>query len=239
MVTLPNPNFDPANPVAGVPQNLFVANPGYPIGIIQVRCLKLLCYYVYHLKRTQRAFVAGDADLVRLTDVYRLKEVEDDDADVPLPDRLTMTEKIRRTIEALDGYLLQKSGASGVPLAYIVTVLPENQDAAFGQPTYYEDMIHQAPHTGLIYQSDNVAVWNVLRQIFHGGPGWNWIQMYQLTMDGRSAYLSMKRHNLGESFAALLRSTADQVIDEAFFYGTRNFTFEQYCELLNQAFTDI
>jgi hypothetical protein len=58
-------------------------------------------------------------------------------------------------------------------------------------------------------------------------------------MDGRGAYLSMKHHYLGESFAAWLHSTADQVIGDAFFDGTRNFTFKQYSKLLNQAFTDI
>jgi hypothetical protein len=161
-----------------------------------------------------------ELDLVHLTDVYHLKEGEDEKADVPLPERLTNIDKIRRMIEALDAYFLQKLGASGVPLAYItrliVTVLPKNQDVAFGQPTYFKDMIRRAPHIGLVYQTDNVTVWNVLRQIFHGGPGWGWIQMHQHTMDGRSAYLSMKRHYLGESFTARLRSSADQVIDDAF-----------------------
>jgi hypothetical protein len=31
IVSIPNPNYDVNNPVAGVPQNLFVANPGFPI----------------------------------------------------------------------------------------------------------------------------------------------------------------------------------------------------------------
>jgi hypothetical protein len=44
---------------------------------------------------------------------------------------------------------------------------------------------------------------------------------------------------LGEYFSARLQSTADQIIDDAFLDGMRNFTFEQYCELLNQAFSNI
>jgi hypothetical protein len=52
MVNVANPAFDPNNPVPGVPQNLMVNNPGYPIGHIQVKRLKLLRYYVAHLKRT-------------------------------------------------------------------------------------------------------------------------------------------------------------------------------------------
>jgi hypothetical protein len=87
MVTVSNPRYyDATNPVPGVPQNLFVANPGFPIEIIQVCRLKLLCYYVFHLKQTKCAFLDGKADLVWLTDVYRLKEVEDEEPDFSIPE---------------------------------------------------------------------------------------------------------------------------------------------------------
>jgi hypothetical protein len=91
-----------------------VSNPGFPIGIIQVRRLKLLCYNVFHLKRMQSAFIDAEADLVRLTDVYRIKEVEDDEQDIALPDRLTSIDRVHRTFEALDAYFLPKLGASGL-----------------------------------------------------------------------------------------------------------------------------
>jgi hypothetical protein len=61
----------------------------------------------------------------------------------------------------------------------------------------------------------------------------------QATMVGRGGYNSMKRHYLSELFAARLCASADQVIDDSFYDGTRHFSFEKYCENLNQAFTDI
>jgi hypothetical protein len=56
------------------------------------------------------------------------------------------------------------------------------------------------------FQSDCIMVWNMLCHVFHGGPGWSWIMAHQTTMDGGGGYNSMKRHYLGESFAARLRS---------------------------------
>jgi hypothetical protein len=107
-----NPNYDPNNPATGVQQNILVANPGFPIGVILVRRLKLLRYYIYHLSRTQRVFVDQEADIARLSDVYRLKEVEDEEVDVPFPEKLVTIDKVRRTIESIDAYLMQKLGAS-------------------------------------------------------------------------------------------------------------------------------
>jgi hypothetical protein len=94
-----------------VPQNLMVAHPGYPIGHIQVHWLKLLRYYVVHLKPTQQSFVSADAaDLARLAGVYCSKDLEDDAPDVPYPDKLTSIDKVFRTIDNIDAWLLKVLG---------------------------------------------------------------------------------------------------------------------------------
>jgi hypothetical protein len=51
---MPIPAFNPNFPVPGVLPTL--PNPGLPIGDLPVKHLKLLCYYVCHLRRTQRSF---------------------------------------------------------------------------------------------------------------------------------------------------------------------------------------
>jgi hypothetical protein len=144
---------------------------------------------------------------------------------------------VRRVIENLDAYLRQKRGTQGVPLAYIVRTEsippPEAADLPFGIPTYNDDMIRRAPHYGIAYQSDNIMAWHVVRHLFHGGPGWSWIQDYQFTMDGHAAYMSVKTHYLGESFASRLRSNADAVLCDCFYDGRpKGYTFERYCEVL-------
>jgi hypothetical protein len=101
-------------------------------------------------------------------------------------------------------------------------------------------MIHWAPHCGLFYQSDNIMVWNRVCHVFHRGPGWSWIQDYQVEMDGRSGYMSVKTHYLGDSFSSRLRSNADAILRDVFYDGQpKGYTFEHYCEVLKGAFMDL
>jgi hypothetical protein len=73
---IPNPAFNPNFPVPVVLPTL--PNPGLPIGHLPVKRLKLLRYYVCHLRRTQRSFNLVEASLDQLTDVYKLKEIEEE-----------------------------------------------------------------------------------------------------------------------------------------------------------------
>jgi hypothetical protein len=122
-----------------------------------------------------------------LIDVYRLKEIEDEAPTVEYPEKLTTIDRVRRTIENINAYLLQKSGVNGVLLALVTRLIavppPENMDLPFGMPSYNEKMIRRAPHTGLAFQSNNIMVWHLLRHIFHGGPGLSWIQAHAASMD--------------------------------------------------------
>ena len=62
----------------------------------------------------------------------------------------------------------------------------------------------------------------------------------ELISDGRAAYIALKTHYLGDSFVSRIRSAADSRLDNAFYDGkSRNFTFDHYCALLNNAFADL
>jgi hypothetical protein len=50
--TIPNPAYDAANPVAGVP--LTIPNPGVSMGLPCKKLLRQLCYYCFHMHRIQR-----------------------------------------------------------------------------------------------------------------------------------------------------------------------------------------
>jgi len=237
---IPNPN------AAVVGQPPTITNPGVLVGhAVKIR-LKMLCYFVKHLVRVQRMpFVPGVATLARLVAVYKLKEIEevaDDDEEIKLPSPLTKIDDVRVTLEDIDDYLRRKFGDSGCPLAYVTrdTVALPVIDAGFGLPTFAEEMIARAPHIDISYQRDNVVVWNVIRHVTHGGPGWNWVSSFRPTRDGRAAYIALKTHYMGDSFVSRIRSSADSRLDNAYYDGkSRNFTFEQYCALLNNAFADL
>jgi hypothetical protein len=80
-------------------------------------------------------------------------------------------------------------------------------------------MIQRARHTGNAFQQDNRLVWTMLRTVFHGGPGWNWISSFSRTSNGRAAYLAVKSHYLGEAFQSRIRSAADKIFEGRFSTG--------------------
>jgi hypothetical protein len=196
------------------------------------------------MDRIQRPFVIADATLVILTQCYQLQEqhkLEEEDT-IDLPGKLSSIYKIRQVLEDIDNYHSRVRGSSGVPLLYVVresAALPA-VDPGYGIPTFDDEMINRAPHTGTHYQRDNIAVWNAIRHVTHEGPGWSWVNEFQRSCSGRLAYLATKTHYLGDQLVARLRATADNVLETAFFDGkSRSFTFERYCESLQLAFTDI
>ena len=101
-------------------------------------------------------------------------------------------------------------------------------------------MIRHAPHTGATYHADNEAVWDAVRHFTHEGPAWGWGQSFARQRNGRGTYLALKQHYLGNTFQARLHSCADQIIETAYYDGTkRNFSFEKYIETLQKSFVDL
>lgn len=94
--TIDNPNYDPQNPVPGVPAR--IVNPGVLIGTATEKRLKMLWYYVGYLNRVQRAFAARQATLNRLTTVYKLKEQHEEatstEKEITMPEKLTSVDKV-------------------------------------------------------------------------------------------------------------------------------------------------
>lgn len=79
--TIPNPNAHVANQPPTIP------NPGQNLGLIQEKRLKMLHYYVHHLRRIQRLPVdRPSATLDRLRTIYLLKAEDETEDDLELPE---------------------------------------------------------------------------------------------------------------------------------------------------------
>lgn len=235
--TIVNPNAA----IAGQPPT--IPNPGVLISQLTEKRLKMLAYYMMHLRRVQRLPInVNEATLARLASVYLLKDYDETEDDLELPMKFSKIESARLVTENLDDYLLRKKGVQGTPLAYVTreTVPLPTVDPGFGLPTFVQEMVQRAPHNGAYYQADNVTVWNAIRHVTHGTIAWNWVSRYATNRDGRNAYLSFKSHYMGSSYQQRIRTLADGKINSAFYDGkNRNFTFEAYCGVLNNAFADI
>ena len=243
--TIPNPAYDPANPVAGVPQT--ITNPGVLVGHVIEKRLKMVRYYVHHLQKVSRTFdpAASHANLQGLQNLYRFKTSEDEyDNDIDLPERLIAVENIRVVLEDLDNYLERKRGCTGIPLAAYTRVVqaipPLNRDPGYATPSISAELIRRAPHNGPTALTDNEAVWDAVRHVTHDGPGWGWVQSFSRTRNGRQAYLALKSHYFGDAYQTRLRAKADQTLETNYYDGTkRHYTYEKYIESLQRAFTDL
>jgi hypothetical protein len=244
--TIPHPAFGQGGRGAQ-PQPPTLPNPGLQIGHLQEKRLKMVRYFVFHLQRIQRDFDPALATMQTLQQIYLLKDVDDEDLKVNLPDKLTKTDKVRDVIENIESVLLAMKGINGVPLLYDVrdlvalpTGIGEDIDPGFGLPSYTQEMIRRAPHTGVYFREALKSVWNVIRHVTHGGPGWNWVQSFARAEDGRNAFLAMKRYYLGESYTRRIQLSAENTLSTAFYNGqVRTFKFGDYVDKLKGAFSDI
>jgi hypothetical protein len=243
--TIPNPAFGGGQAGRGQPPVL--PNPGLQIGHLHEKRLKMLRYFVFHLQRVQRNFDPAIATMNTLQEIYLLKEVDDEDRKPDLPEKLTKTDKVREVIENIESVLLAMKGINGVPLLYVVrdlvplpTGIGEDIDLGFGLPSHTQEMIRRAPHTGVYFREAQKVVWNIIRHVTHGGPGWNWVQSFARAQDGRNAFLSMKRYYLGESYTRRIQLSAENTLSTAFYNGqVRTFKFGDYVDKLKGAFSDI
>jgi hypothetical protein len=199
-------------------------------------------YYVNHCARIQRLpVIPADMTLNRLNNVYLHFKNEKEQADPELPGKIVKVDDVRTNIEDLDSYLNNALGETFLPLAYLVrddVALPL-VDPGFGMPSYHEEMVRRGDHEGTAFQRDNIALWNVISHMTHGGFAWNWVSAHERTRNGREAYIALKTHYLGESYQARIKAAADAVLQKTYYDGARSFTFESYITTLQKAFTDL
>jgi hypothetical protein len=131
-------------------------------------------------------------------------------------------------------YLNRKRGTDCVLLAYVtgVTVAIPEDAPDYRLPTFDDEMILRAPYTvGNLFQQDNRLVWETLRMAFHGGcrgPGFILCSYGKWTCSPCCCEDSLPVRGLSV------------LNPRTFFDGkARTFTFEKYCERLNNAFTDL
>ena len=158
-----------------------VADRGLAVSEVSCTRLRQLGYYCYHLHRICRAFVAADATLDRLEEVWDMRSMEEiqraTDFKEPDPLKSDQGDKAYSAIKVLDQYLFDKRGCKGTPLAYLTrpdAVPPaEADDLGFGEPSFTEELIRRGRHGNYQpYVSDNLFLWSVIRQMCKDGPAW-------------------------------------------------------------------
>ena len=113
--TIPNPRAATAGQPATIP------NPGINVGYVQERQLKQMVVQIQYLAKVQRTFTPAQATLALLTQSWRafIEDKHIATEMTPSPPKCTKTEDMRKTWEAMEGWLLANHGDSKIPLAYV------------------------------------------------------------------------------------------------------------------------
>jgi len=138
---IPNPNAAAQGQPAQVP------NRGHPIGSATEKRLRQLRYFHFHHTRVQRPFQRGEATLLNLNTFWKRFKDEEEDQQLDKPGKLTRMEDVRKTLVNIDQYLMEKRGAYGSPLAYVVRSIPnvadQGVDPGLGNPSIEQELINR------------------------------------------------------------------------------------------------
>ena len=81
---------------------------------------------------------------------------------------------------------------SNVPLTYLIHDAKEPADTDALYESIDKDLITTMALHGKVYNADNTQLFNMLKPLILGGPGWSFIQTYNKKSNGREAYLTLK-----------------------------------------------
>ena len=236
--TIPNPASTAARP----PQ---IADPGLKVTYLQEKRLKCLVHYLKTCCRTQRDFQPAEATREKLQETALQKEIEEEieKSTIVVPKKLSTSKKVRESLDDISNFLSKKRGKWGIYLAYIIrendhsdpTTLPDGPFA-----TVDDEMIERAPHSGAKFKSDNVIVWNIVRDVFYDTEGWSWVSQFERKKDGRAAVQAVEDHYIGSHGANALSEKAESQLDTAHYNGEkRGFDFESYCRIHKESYVTL
>ena len=241
--TTTNPAFIPAAPgqVQDPTVPAEIRDPGCKISNRAEKNLKLACYFVRHMIRTDRDYTATSITAMSLKELAPLRDAEDEHKDPDDLGKLDKIGKIRECLENIEHHLTQCLSASKVPLSYVIredVVAPGGQDNNYA--TKALEMISRAPHSSNTFAGDNARVWGIIRNVVYDTDAYAWIKSFARSQNGRGAYLSLQTHYLGVTKSDNILTAAEAAMDTTFYTGEKHrFTFENYVTVHRKAHNDI
>lgn len=161
----------------------------------------------------------------------------------PLPDKFTSFGKHWRIFsEGFKGHCTVVRGTMTIPLLYVLrdhdVVTPAQRDAEY--PTSDLRLMSLVQLDGREFRKDNTLVWQLLRPLVLETPAWNYVKQYDVTQNGRMAFLTLQTRGEGEAAVDARRAAAEEVILKAQYTGkSKRFTLQSYINLLQGAFTEL
>ena len=218
------------------------------IPFASIRLLQAMRHWTIERQRCGLAIVHNELTQDELERILeRMEEVESivdlKPIPPPLPEKFGSFGKNWRVFsEGFKGHCAVVHGNLYIPLAYILRehtiVTPEHRAAAYS--TADERLMAIVSLQGRDYQKDNSLVWQLLRPLILETAAWNYVKQFDVTQDGRSAFLALQTRGEGEAAVDARRAAAEEIIQTARYTGkSKRFSIGNYINLLQGAFTEL
>ena len=96
--------------------------------------------------------------------------------------------------------------------------------------------MYSAPLTGVYYESDNIAVYQAIKQWCLDTAAWAWVRTYDDNQDDRAAMEALRNHydGPGETRRQLAKAKADLKV--IYYKNEQSLSFKTYIYKLNEVF---
>jgi hypothetical protein len=208
------------------------------VGVIQVKKLQALCYWVCDQQKHGQGITQDDWDddtVMATIKKMRIKKGRDT-GNVLVMDLGKFNPNDFETHEtAFIKLLAQMYGAQIENLKYIVrdVVIPaEFVDDA-------EQCMFQLPLTGEAYSMDNKSVYHLLKSFLINTSDWTWIEPYDTMENGSRAFLEWMSHNNGQGELSKRTAMAKARIKSFCYKNEHSLSFEKVMEILSKSFSTL
>ena len=225
-------------------------DPGVKVSVRAEENLKLAAYYCRHQERVSRPTSIASITLSNVRALTKLRNIEKQPVKNTSEHPTVIVKDWPRTMEAIEEYLQQFRGTTGVPLSYVIRRViqpaPDTDDPSTNYPTMEHEMVARAPilapgatgnattleANGPFTQSfitDRSEVWSKLAVIFGNSESWTYAKIARRTRDGRQCFRSVYNHYLGPNNIDHMASRAERKLRDSTYHGERrNWDFEKY-----------
>jgi hypothetical protein len=102
-----------------------------------------------------------------------------------------------------------------------------------------ERPMYQLPITGKAYNMDNKLVYHLLKIFLINTSGWTWIEPYNVTENGRGAFLVWADHYNGQGELLKHMAMAKVKIKSLLYKNECSLSFEKVMEILSKSFSTV
>jgi hypothetical protein len=216
--TVPNPNAGAPGAPAQIP------NPGFNVSIKAEENLKLAAYLVRHQRRISRPSTVAAITIEAVRKFKEMKAAEESHKD-PTEKPIINDKNWQRTLDDVEEYLRNHLVQTHIPLSYVVRkneqVPPHLVDPPNNYLSFQDEMINRAPQLDengertLLFTTNNKRVWTLIHELTRNHKCYTYIKGFARILDGRAAFMALRRHYLGINNVNRLASGAEHMLHTA------------------------